>query len=170
MRVVPCRGCSHAGSILRQQLGKLRKCMKIKRSEKLRGLNSFMHLKFAYANIQSCFFPMDFLPTQYYIHKYIYRCSSVNGFNIWAEAPASGEQSAKSIRERGYSDLPIQIISVQYIPLIWDQVESKEELPEASRGEFDRVRNIEKDILYTSNQDDSTEFGKQQKFRLSNMS
>lgn len=40
---------------------------------------------------------MDFLPTQYYIYIFIYRCSSVNGINIWAEAPASGEQRAKNI-------------------------------------------------------------------------
>lgn len=61
---------------------------------------------------------MDFLPTQHYIQ--IYRCSNVNGINIWAEAPASGEQRAKNIKEIGYSDHPIQISSVQCIPLIWD--------------------------------------------------
>lgn len=44
----------------------------------------------------------------------------MNSINIWAEAPASGEQRAKNIKEKGYSDHPTQIISVQYIPLIWD--------------------------------------------------
>lgn len=63
---------------------------------------------------------MDFLPTQYYIYIYMYGCSNMNGINIWAEAPAFGEQRAKNSKEIGYSDHPIQIISVQHIPLIWD--------------------------------------------------
>lgn len=55
--------------------------MEIKRSEKLSGVNTSMHLKFAYANIQSeLLFPHGFFSLRSTV--YTYRCSSVDSINI----------------------------------------------------------------------------------------
>lgn len=98
MRVVPCRGWLHAGSILRQQLWKIMKCIKIKRSERLSGLNSSMHLKFACANIQSkLLFPHGFSP---YSVLYTHVCAPTRMVVLIFEltgTPASSEQRAKKI-------------------------------------------------------------------------
>jgi len=96
MRVVPCRGRLHAGSIWRQQSWKVKKCIRIKRSERLSGLNSSMHLRFANANIQSkLLFPHGFSPYSVLYKHARAPTRMIALISELTETPASTERMAK---------------------------------------------------------------------------